>query len=107
VPTRAGDKVAVYPDEATKGAITLTKEELRRLETDDWLNDTLVDYHLWQLSDMLHDSISLERCYFFNSCAVSTSNLALLHVRGPPHANHSRRTAGNFSRSCAHAASQR
>ena len=38
--------VLVYPNEKEKDAITLTKEELDRLDNDEFLNDSLIDYQI-------------------------------------------------------------
>ena len=45
-PADASEKVAVYPDAKAKDAIALTKEELWRLNSREFLNDSLVDYQL-------------------------------------------------------------
>ena len=38
--------VLVYPNKKEKDAITLTKEELDRLDNDEFLNDSLIDYQI-------------------------------------------------------------
>ena len=42
----------VYPNEESKDAVTLTKEELHRLDTDEFLNDSLIDYQLKYIQDV-------------------------------------------------------
>ena len=44
--------VLVYPNEESKDAVTLTKEELHRLDTDEFLNDSLIDYQLKYIQDV-------------------------------------------------------
>ena len=44
------EKVLVYPNEDSKDAVTLTKADVRRLRTDDFLNDSLVDFQLKKAS---------------------------------------------------------
>mmetsp|Transcript_19898 Transcript_19898/g.60361 ORF Transcript_19898/g.60361 Transcript_19898/m.60361 type:complete len:1122 (+) Transcript_19898:164-3529(+) len=61
--------VLVYPNDQSKDAITLTKEELWRLSHNEFLNDSLVDFYLKFIQDrMKRDAPDvLEKCHFFNS----------------------------------------
>jgi len=38
--------VLIYPEETAKDAVTLTEEECDRLDEQEFLNDSLVDYEL-------------------------------------------------------------
>ena len=57
----------IYPNPGEKDAITLTTEEVERLQSNDFLNDSLVDYELKriQIEELTEDKRA--RCHFFNS----------------------------------------
>ena len=61
--------VLIYPDESSKDAVTLTNEDMDRLTTQEFLNDSLVDYELKRIQERLEkdDPAMLARCHFFNS----------------------------------------
>ena len=44
--TPLNKKVLVYPRAHDTSAVTLTNDELNRLDDDGWANDTIVDFYL-------------------------------------------------------------
>ena len=64
-----GQTVLIYPSASSKDAVTLTNADLDRLTTQEFLNDSLVDYELKRIQERLEkdDPAMLARCHFFNS----------------------------------------
>ncbi|KAL4434137.1 hypothetical protein ABPG75_000578 [Micractinium tetrahymenae] len=56
----------LYPPGGGPGAVEVTFLDLPRLDQDEFLNDTVIDFYLRWLQDQLPPEVA-QRCYFFNS----------------------------------------
>ncbi|CAL8462561.1 g2094 [Coccomyxa elongata] len=57
---------ALFPACGGPGAVEITPADLARLEPDEFLNDTIIDFFMRHIWDNLREDVR-RRCYFFNS----------------------------------------
>ena len=56
-----------YPPHTTRGSVTVTYGDLHRLEPNEFLNDTLIEFYLLYIRDRVVPQRLRERFHFFNS----------------------------------------